>query len=115
MSVWVCSMSTVSQGSPTRAMKRAAATLPSVSQVPIWGLPARNARLTGFSFKGIPHHQMRFGLLALEASGTTLPRPEFRTSRPEGQDTGHPRSRADGGRSTRRAGEIGIAQPGGFD
>ena len=39
---------------PARAMNRAAAMLPSVSQVPIWGLPARNARLTGFSFKSVP-------------------------------------------------------------
>ena len=54
MSVWVCSMSTVSHGKPARAMNRAAATLPSVSQVPIWGLPARNARLTGFSFNSVP-------------------------------------------------------------
>ena len=43
-------MSTVSQGNPARAMKRAAAMLPSESQVPICGFPACNARLTGFSF-----------------------------------------------------------------
>ena len=35
-------------------MNRAAAILPSVSQVPIWGFPALSARLTGFSFKTVP-------------------------------------------------------------
>ena len=54
MSVCVCSMSTVSHGNPARAMNRAATMLPSDSQVPICGFPARNARLTGFSFKSVP-------------------------------------------------------------
>src|SRR5262245_3178647 len=67
ISVWVCSKSTVSQGSPTRAMNRAAATLPSVSQVPNWGLPARNARLTGFSFNSVPRHRRDCG--SIERSG----------------------------------------------
>src|SRR4051812_14870195 len=47
-------MSTVSQGKPVRAMNRQAAMLPSESQVPICGFPARNALFTGFSFKVIP-------------------------------------------------------------
>ena len=51
MSVWVCSMSTVSQGSPARAMKRAAAMLPSDSQVPIWGLPALQRPLDWILFQ----------------------------------------------------------------
>src|SRR5437773_4280264 len=83
-------MSTVSQGSPTRAMNRAAAMLPKESQVPIWGFPARNARLTGFSFNSVPHHR-RVRLSASE--GKALARPEFRTSRPEGQDGGPARVR----------------------
>ena len=59
MSVCVCSMSTVSQGNPARAMNRAAAMLPSDSQVPIWGLPAFRARLTGFSFKSVPRRRSK--------------------------------------------------------
>src|SRR5271166_2446091 len=57
MSVWVCSMSTVSQGNPVRAMNRAAATLPRDSHVPICGLPACNARMTGFFFNVDPRFQ----------------------------------------------------------
>src|SRR5262245_62099824 len=43
----VCSMSTVSQDHPARAMKRAAMIEPSDSQVPTDGSPALRARLTG--------------------------------------------------------------------
>src|SRR4051812_40927800 len=42
----LCSMSTVIQEKPVRAMKRAAVMLPSDSQVPTEGWPAFNARLT---------------------------------------------------------------------
>ena len=57
ISVWVCSMSTVSQGNPERAMNLAAATLPRDSHVPICGLPACNARMTGFFFEFVPRFQ----------------------------------------------------------
>src|SRR5947209_20271106 len=42
----VCWVSTVSQAKPARAMNRAAVTLPSDSQVPTAGLPARSSCLT---------------------------------------------------------------------
>ena len=54
MSVWVCSMSTVSQGIPVRARNREATTLPSESQVPTCGLPACRALFTGFDFIATP-------------------------------------------------------------
>src|SRR5438876_786124 len=43
----LCSMSTVSQAQPARAMNRDAVIEPSDSQVPIAGSPALRARLTG--------------------------------------------------------------------
>src|SRR5262249_22904565 len=45
----LCSISTVSQLKPARAMKRAAVMLPNDSQVPTAGCPALSARLTGFA------------------------------------------------------------------
>jgi hypothetical protein len=50
-------MSTVSQGNPERDMNRAAATLPRDSHVPICGLPACKARMTGFFFTVDPRFQ----------------------------------------------------------
>src|SRR5438552_13461218 len=43
----LCSMSTVSQANPARAINRAAVILPSESHVPTDGWPAFKARLTG--------------------------------------------------------------------
>src|SRR6516164_5546797 len=45
----LCSISTVSQAKPARAMKRAAVMLPSDSQVPTDGRPALSACLTGLA------------------------------------------------------------------
>src|SRR3954453_12136873 len=52
--VAVFSGSTVSQANPARAMNRAAVTLPSDSQVPTAGLPARSICLTAFGGMQVP-------------------------------------------------------------
>ena len=55
----LCSMSTVSQAKPARAMKRAAVMLPSDSQVPTAGCPSFNARLTGLGRIIHPYYGVR--------------------------------------------------------
>src|SRR5262249_54391543 len=69
----LCSMSTVSQANPARAMKRAAVMLPRDSQVPIAGWPVLSTALTGLERMGNVNPHNAWVSAAGRAAFSSLP------------------------------------------
>ena len=77
------------------------AMLPSVSQVPICGFPARNARLTGFSFKSVPRHRRECDSVE-EPGGIGIDPPQTRVSHVNARRARHERPPEHAGDGARR-------------